>query len=221
MKNTKLKIITTLLLILSLTFNISCSRGESNEIEKNSLSGPENNMMARLSDNDLISALSEDEDFRALSDMIAFFDNMPNKENYLQKFDKETLEAQEDDTYFISISGYSASEVENARVSVNEHMRAIYSKFPQLTEYNEEELYVVIESASNIYYDSFGTLNKIKCSTCAKIGRAKMVFYTATGAATCGALGGPFALYTGWACGVAGFATAGYETLGCLEDCQK
>jgi hypothetical protein len=73
MKNTKLKIITTLLLILSLTFNISCSRGESNEIEKNSLSGPENNMMARLSDNDLISALSEDEDFRALSDMIAFF----------------------------------------------------------------------------------------------------------------------------------------------------
>lgn len=151
---------------------------------------------------------------------------MPKKENFVTNFDKETLEPQENDDYFISLSGYTQQEVTIAKNKVSNHTQQIFLKFPQLKEYNESDLQNIVEIADNLYNDSVYLNSKVKCSTCVKIGRTKMAFYTLTGAATCGsvggALGGPLgALYGGWACGSLGFALAGYEALACLEDCQK
>jgi hypothetical protein len=217
MKNLR-TIISTLSLVL-LTAIVSCSGNDNNEFASNtpSVSKDDSKVMSRLSGDELTKSLSEDSDFRVLSDMISFFENMPNKENYVKNFDKSTLEAQKDDSYFISLSGYSQEEVTNAKTKVNTHMDHILKRFPELREYNATDLNVIIENASNMYYDTLNLGSKIKCSTCGKIGRAKMIFYTATGAVTCS----PGGLFGSWACGVAGFALAGYEALGCLEDCQK
>ena len=114
-----------------------------------------------------------------------FFEQMPNKENFVANFNRETLEVQENDDYFISLSGYTQKEVTDAKVKVLNHSEQMFLKFPQLKEYNQTDLYNIIESASDIYYTNISLGSKVKCSTCAKLGRAKMVFYTATGAATC------------------------------------
>ncbi len=175
----------------------------------------------KISNEDLGTSLSKDKDFRALSDMISFFEQMPNKTNFVANFKKETLEAQKNDDYFISLSGYTQQDVADAKAKVLNHTEHLFLKYPQLKDYSETELYSVIEKASDLYDATSNINGKVKCSTCAKIGRTKMLFYTATGAAICGAAGGPFALYTGWFCATTGFALAGYEALACLEDCQK
>lgn len=222
MKNFKTLLTTTTVVLFLLTTIVSCSENDSSELTQNTTTAiSDSKTMARISDKDLPTALSEDVDFRALSDMIVFFEEMPNKQNFVANFNRETLESQEDDAYFISLSGYTQQEVTDAKVKLNHHSEQIYSKFPQLYEYNQTDLYNIIESASDLYYNSINLGSKVKCSTCSKLGRAKMIFYTATGAATCASVAGPFALYAGWACGAAGFAVAGYEALACLEDCQK
>lgn len=222
MKKIKILLTAVTVVLFSLSTVVSCSENDSSELIKNSTSATgDSKTMARISDENLPSALSEDADFRALSDMIVFFEEMPNKQNFVANFNRETLESQKDDAYFMSLSGYTQQEVTAAKIKLNHHSEQMFSKFPQLYEYNQTDLYNIIERASDLYYNNMNLGSKVKCSTCSKLGRAKMVFYTATGAATCASVAGPFALFAGWACGTAGFAVAGYEALACLEDCQK
>lgn len=218
MKKLKTVVTSMMLMLFSFAIIISCNENDATEMSHNNPAAENSpKTMARMSEENLSIALSEDVDFRALSDMIVFFEKMPDKENFVANFNKETLESQENDDYFISLSGYTQQDVTNAKTKVINHTEQMFLKFPQLKEYNQTDLYNIIESASDLYYNSLNLGSKIKCSTCGKIGRAKMIFYTATGAATC-SVGG---FYAAWACGVAGFALAGYEALGCLEDCQK
>lgn len=73
MRKLKTVLASITLMLFSLTIT-SCNENDRTEIDKNnSLIKSDVQMMSRMNDENLSIALSEDADFRALSDMIVFF----------------------------------------------------------------------------------------------------------------------------------------------------
>lgn len=208
----------TLIVTTSLTlFTFSCTREsqvEMNEIqlEKNDHTVA-NRIMNERSSEELAGLLKNDEDFLSLINMTDIVIEMPNKENFSNNFNVNTLEeAENGDEYLASISGYDVSIIENTNLSLINSLSNLQEKYPELISTGTNREFII--ETVNMAIVQNEIMGKKSCKDCAREGRAQMAAGLFLGAATGSALGP----YGAWVGGVLGFWAAGEITVTCLKN---
>lgn len=187
--------------------------------QEQSLSKTSNLAGRAKSSEELVDLLSRDQDFIGLgNDLINFISDIPNQDAFLANYNEEAFRSG-GEAYFLNLTGYTNDQVGASLTRINEKLVNVLDKYPELRydgkngEFIEN---VVNEAYAKIDNQTAGR-NLAACQACVKKWKPRMVISTIFGAVAGGALGGPAALYSGWAGAVIGFASAGWGAVDCLE----
>lgn len=96
--------------------------------------------------------LANDVDFLTLLKQYETIAAIPNSDKFIAEFNKDRAK-EGGEEYVSNLSGYSLSEVQGIDKSISENVKNVYAKFPELKDYENEKLSVLIIEASNLTED--------------------------------------------------------------------
>jgi hypothetical protein len=211
-----------LLAVTILTIFFACSHDlETNNVipQENSISKTSNLAGRAASSEELVDLLSKDQDFKDLgNELINFISDIPNQDEFLANYNEEAFKTGRE-TYFLNLTGYTNDQVGASLTRINEKLVNVLQKYPELRYdgKNGEFIENVVNEAYERIDNQTTGRNLAACQACVKKWKPRMVISTIFGAVAGGILGGPAALYSGWAGAVIGFASAGWGAVDCLE----
>jgi hypothetical protein len=116
------------------------------------------------------------------------------------------------ESYLAEITGINIEDLTEINKKCFEYTKKAIEDIPELKKLSEEELFIVIDEATNIYLNERGGISAA-CAGCKRKGMSSMTFNTFVGAIT-GSIGGVFGAWVG---GTLGFWMAAEEALDCVR----